>query len=195
MSRLLRLFLLFAVLFLIASPAYADIGAPMIFITLPMLIIGLIPIILVEAYMLKKKLKIELKLSIKTSSIMNVVSIIVGIPITWVILVLIQMLTGGGGAHGLQTPLQKFLAVTWQSPWLIPYESELYWMVPAASLVLLFPFFFASWFVELLTAKRILKQIDKISVNKSIFLANLSSYSILLVLAALWLIISIVKGK
>jgi len=167
----------------------------MIFITLPMLIIGLIPIILAETFILMRVISVSFKCGIKISAIMNAVSTVIGIPITWGSLVLIQMITGGGSAYGLQTPLQKFLAVTWQAPWLIPYESDLYWMVPAASLVLLIPFFFASYLIESLILRRILKQIDKALVNRGVFIANLYSYSILFILAFFWLAASIGKGK
>jgi hypothetical protein len=66
------------------------------------------------------------------------------------------MATGGGSAHGLRTLSAKLLAVTWQSPWLIPYEDDLVWMVPAAALCLLVPFFFASVYIEYQVARRVL---------------------------------------
>ena len=95
------------------------------------------------------------------------------------LLVILQMMTGGGGSHGLDTPLKKFLAVTWQSPWLIPYESELYWMVPTAALVLLIPFFFASWFIEYQVGKRILRDIESTKIKEAVLKANLLSYGLL----------------
>lgn len=178
---------------LLTKPAYADIGVPMIFVTLPYMVIGLIPIILIESYVLVKKLKIPFKQTIRISVIINIVSTIIGIPITWVFLVLFQMVTGGGRSYGLQTSLQKFLAVTWQSPWLIPYESDLNWMIPSATLVLLIPFFFASWFIEYRIAKNILKQIWASILKKGIFAANLISYTILFAFTVVWLIIAIKK--
>lgn len=179
----------------VATPAYADIGAPMIFITLPMLIIGLVPIIILETFVLMKLLRIAFKDGIKTAALMNVISTLVGIPVTWGALVFIQIFTGGGAAYGLQSPLQKFLAVTWQAPWLIPYESDLYWMVPSASLVLLIPFFFASYLIEALIARKILKGFDKAVLHRSVFLANISSYAVLFVLALGWLLFSLMRGK
>jgi hypothetical protein len=195
MRKLFRPLLLLLILFLSATPVYADAGVPMLFVTMPMMIVGLIPIILIEAYVLIKEINISLGESLKTSFIMNILSTLVGIPITWVALVFISMVTGGGRAYGIQTILQKFLAVTWQAPWLVPYESDLYWMVPAATLVLLVPFFFISYLVELFIAKKLEKRIDSIVISKGVFLANIASYSILFILALVWLIISIIKGK
>ncbi|HPT07698.1 MAG TPA: hypothetical protein PLO85_06120 [Candidatus Omnitrophota bacterium] len=182
-------------LFCFVSPAYADMGAPMIFITLPMLIIGLIPIIFLETFVLLKIMRIDFKAALKTSAFMNGISTIIGIPLTWVLLVLLQMFTGGGAAYGLQTPLKKFLAVTWQAPWLIPYESDLYWMIPAASLVLLIPFFFASYFVEAIIARRMQKSLDTGLLKKSVFVANVVSYAILFVLTLAWLLVSLFNGR
>ncbi len=190
----LHFFVWFLILLLsVVTPAYADIGAPMIFLTLPMLLIGLLPIILLEAFVLLKVTRIDFKGAFKVSALMNAVSTIVGIPVTWVLLVLLQMFTGGGAAYGLETPLKKFLAVTWQAPWLIPYESDLYWMMPAASLVLLIPFFFASYSIETVIARRMLKSLDKGLVRKSVFIANLLSYAILFVLTLAWLLFSLLK--
>lgn len=162
-----------------ASYAYANIGVPMIFITLPGMFLGFIPIVLVESTVLLKKLKIGFKRSFKTSLVSNGISTLVGIPVTWLILVILQMVTGGGGAYGLSTPLKKFLAVTWQSPWLIPYESEMGWMIPSAFLFLLIPFFFASFFIEYQLIKRMLTSMDAKRVRESVFFANLISYLLL----------------
>ena len=49
--------------------------------------------------------------------------------------------TGGGRAFGIDSSWQRVFAVTVQAAWLIPYESELNWMVPLAAIVLLVPFF------------------------------------------------------
>ena len=122
---------------------------------------------------------------IKVASVMNIVSTLFGVPATWLVLVGIQIVTGGGAAYGIETPFQKFIAITWQAPWLIPYHAELYWMVPAARLVLLIPFFFGSWFIEYFIAKKMLKEIKRTSLKRAILLANLVSYGLLAV-AALW---------
>lgn len=162
-----------------ASPAYADAGVPMIFVTFPGMLIALIPVVGIESYVLKHALGLTISRPIKTSAITNSVSTIIGIPLTWLLLVVAQMVTGGGRAYGIDTVFQKFLSVTWQAPWLIPYESQLYWMIPAATLVLLIPFFFVSWFIEHQVAKRILMEISSVRVNRSIFRANLISYTLL----------------
>jgi hypothetical protein len=137
----------------IPSVASANAGVPMIFLAMPALGLSIIPIIIIEAIFLSKKLELPISGAFKTTIISNLVSTIVGIPLTWLLLVLIQVLAGGGGAFGLDTTLGKVLSVTLQAAWLIPYESDLHWMIPVAGLILLFPFFFCILVVRILRVK------------------------------------------
>ena len=105
--------------------AYANAGLPMLFLAMPVFLISLLPIIAIEAFYISKSLNLTIKESLKIVSISNVFSTVVGIPLTWFLLVVVQMLTGGGGAYGLNSFMGKVLAVTWQAPWLIPYEQDL----------------------------------------------------------------------
>ena len=80
-----------------------------------------------------------------------------------------QMTTGGGSAYGINTSARKLLAATWQAPWLVPYETDLYWMLPVASLVLLIPFFFASYFVEAPIVARMERGYSQSAVRSAVF--------------------------
>jgi hypothetical protein len=103
----LIIFLLGTLLFVVANEANADIGVPMIFITLPGMLIALIPAILIETYVLSKQLTLTLKSSAKATIWGNVVSTIIGIPVAWFVLVVIQVVTGGGRAYGLGKPAKE----------------------------------------------------------------------------------------
>jgi len=168
-----------------------DIGLPMIFVAIPVMVVTLLPVVCLEAIVLRCSIGITYKQATKASFLTNLASTLLGIPMSWLLLVLIQMITGGDRAYGLKTPLTKFLAVTWQAPWLIPYESDLYWMIPAAGLFLLIPFFFVSWCVEYLVARRILKGVDPISTRRGVRNANIASYGLL----ALYLVMVLVTAK
>jgi hypothetical protein len=168
-----------------------DIGLPMIFVAIPVMAVALVPIVCLEAIVLRYYIGITYKQATKASALTNIASTLLGIPMSWLLLVLIQTITGGDRAYGLKTPLTKFLAVTWQAPWLIPYESDLYWMIPAAGLFLLIPFFFVSWYVEYLVARRILKDLDPISTRRGVRNANIASYGLL----ALYLATVLVTAK
>ena len=168
-----------------------DIGLPMIFVAIPVMVVALLPVVCLEAVVLRYSIGITNKQATKAAFLTNLASTLLGIPMSWLLLVLIQMMTGGGRAYGLKTPLTKFLAVTWQAPWLIPYESDLYWMIPAAGLFLLIPFFLVSWYVEYLVARLILKGVDPISTRRGVRNANIASYGLL----ALYLVMVLVTAK
>lgn len=174
--------------------AYANAGLPMLFLAMPAFLISLIPIIAIEGGYLSYGLGLPLSQSMKTSAVANAVSTIVGVPLTWGLLVLVQIMTGGGGAYGIDSFLGKVLAVTWQAPWLIPYEDAFDWMIPAAGLVLLVPFFFASWWSEYLVARKLNKGFLPAIVRVKIRNANLITYSLLAAWpVGFWILGSVIK--
>ena len=164
---------------LVPSIAYANAGVPMLFLAMPAFLISLVPIVAIETLYISKGLELPLAQSLKTVSISNLVSTVIGIPLTWFLLVLVQMITGGGGAYGIDSAMGKILAVTWQAPWLIPYEEDLNWMIPVAGLILLIPFFFASWWSEYFVSKKFNKTLPSVSIKSKVRNANLITYSLL----------------
>lgn len=167
---------LFPGILLVPESAQANIGVPMIAVTLPWMVIALVPVILVEGLILARRHELPFSRAAKAMSIANLITTFIGIPITWFLLVLVQMFTGGGSSYGIETAMDRFLAVTWQAPWLIPYESEIYWMVPAAFLVLSLPFFLSSWVLETFVLRKAFKEIPAPLLTRSALFANLASY-------------------
>jgi hypothetical protein len=180
-------------LFATTSPVGADMGVPMIFITLPGMMVALLPIIVVETLVLAKRLALPSRTILKAAAASNAISTLIGIPVAWLMLVVLQIGTGGGKAYGISTPVTKFMAVTWQAPWLIPYESDLDWMVPAASFALLLPFFLASLSVELRVNRWMLPDAERSSLRAATWDANLVSYVLLAVSIAAWLVAVLVR--
>jgi hypothetical protein len=178
----------------LAAPgaAQANVGVPMIFITLPQMLVALVPVIAIEALYARRALRLSQRQAFTSFGVANLVSTLIGIPLAWGALVLLQMATGAGHP-GIETPWHRFLAVTWEGAWLVPYrgyEHELYWMVPAATLFLLVPFFFASWWVEYLIVARLLRPLDRSEVRRATFRANLLSYGLLTLIALVRLVIA-----
>jgi hypothetical protein len=171
-----------------ATDSSADAGVPMLFVTFPSMLLALVPIVLVEAVVLGWTMGRKAASFLKAATIANVASTVAGIPLTWLVLVLLEWITGGGSAYGLGTPLQKFLAVTWQAPWLLPYERQLYWMIPAASLFLPVPFFFTSYLIEAPIVARIKRELPAAQVRAAVFRANLASYTGLVAFNVWWLV-------
>jgi hypothetical protein len=160
----------------------ADAGVPMIALEMPVMFFALVPIILIEAYVIRRRLNLRFRISSIASAAANVVSTIIGIPVAWGAMLALHLLTTGGYAKGIQTLSQKIVAVTLQAAWLIPYRSEGYWMIPTAAIVLLVPNYLISVWLERLVARRILRDTDRTRVDATVRLANIVSYSGLLIL-------------
>ena len=134
-----------------------DMGLPMIIPSMFIMLLALIPVIFIEGYFITKLLKINGPAGYQASLFSNLMSTLVGIPITWFVLVLLQLMTGGGSAYGFSTVWEKLIAFTWQAPWLIPYENqESAWVVYAAMIILLIPYCLASWYIEYLVSRSFL---------------------------------------
>lgn len=185
----LRLLMLGISISMLATDASADAGVPMLFVTFPAMLLALVPIVLLEIIVLGRVMGRSAASFVKSAAIANVVSTIVGIPLTWLVLVLLEWMTGGSAAYGLRTTMQKFLAVTWQAPWLIPYErQQLSWMIPAASLFLLVPFFFTSYLIEAPIVAHIKRDLPRTQMRAAVFRANVASYAGLAIVNVWWLV-------
>lgn len=156
------------------TEARADAGLPMIIVSMTGLIVTIVPIILVEAFVLSRGLGSPWQASIIASTAANLASMFVGIPAAWFLMVLLEMSTGGGGAHFV-TALDKVLSVTRDAAWISPYQD---WQIPVAQLVLLVPFFFASYWVETSVLVRIWPT-ETARVRTVSMRANLVTYTML----------------
>ena len=125
-----------------------NMGVPMIFPALYLMIAALLPIVFLEGYFFASKLRIDLWRTLRWTALANLISTVVGIPFTWFILFVFQMITGGTSSYNASPFLEKLLSVTIQAPWLLPIERQGSWTIYAAGLFLLIPFFFASWMIE-----------------------------------------------
>jgi hypothetical protein len=189
--KMQRIYWLATILLFIPAIAYADTGVPMLALLWPASWVLFIPIVVIEAWVARRILELDWQTSLKKTGIANAVSTLIGIPLTWGALVIVEiMLSQGGRAYGINTLSGKIIAVTVQAPWLIPYESDLDWMIPAASIVLLIPFFFVSVFIERWIFGR-KSQLNKAKVKSWSWKANLLSYALLQAVLICFLIYSI----
>jgi hypothetical protein len=179
-----------------SQAAYADAGLPMLILVWPSSWILLLLIIPLEAFVALRILKTSYLEGLKLSSLANLVSTIAGIPITWIVLVIAQIVCGGSRAYGIETLTGKILAVTVQSPWLIPYENARNWMVPAAAISLCIAFFFMSVGIEYYVATKLYGRNvgnDKLSALLTwSWRANLLSYGLIIVFLLILLILGII---
>jgi hypothetical protein len=174
----------------------ANAGVPMLFVQAPALIITLPIGILIEALICANYLQIPKKNAFGAATIANLISTVIGFPVLWFALVLIQMLTGGGGAPRFKDPWLSIYAVTVQAAWVLPFEEKLYWMVPSAMLILLVPTFFMSVFVEQFFYRRILRSIvPDADFIKASWKFHLASYGFLFALGLILLAHALITHK
>lgn len=175
----------------LVTPQFANVGVPMIFPQMVIMMIALAPIVVVEAVITQRQLRVSFKSAAKTMGIANLASTAIGIPMAWCVMLGLNLSTTGGVALGLQTPLRKLVAVTLQAAWLIPYENHLFWMIPCAATFLLIPSFIASVLLESLVAKLLWNDIDRKLIKSAVLRANLWSYLILFLGGCLWTFMAI----
>jgi hypothetical protein len=160
----------------------ANIGVPMLFVQLPLMIIALPVVIFIEAALCRRWFRMEWKPALRATSVANLVSTLVGFPLMWLTLVVVQMMVGGGSAPKIPDPWFSIYTVTVQAPWLLPYEDKLYWMVPTACLILLVPAFFVTVWIERKFYRRSLQRGEiSISISAATWRMHLASYAFLFV--------------
>lgn len=181
-NKFIYQFLCMLIILTFSYPVYANAGIPMLVIMMPGFILMFIPIVILESFYLTHKFKIKVKKSFKVVTLSNLVSTIIGIPLSWIILVMLQLLLGGGGVlYDLNTVFGKFLAVTVQAPWMLPINKGEGWMILIAAFFLLFIFFFVSWMSEFYITKYLLRNdgFKRLFIRNVVLFANLFSYSFL----------------
>ena len=169
----------------------ANVGIPMIFWQLPSATFALVPVALLETCVASRLLKHRFVDTVRPVFIANLFSTFIGIPIAWIAMLALNIITTGGSAHGFDTPFDAFRSVVLQASWLVPYEDDLVWLVPSATIVLLVPYFLASvkaehWFLK----PRIASTAPSV-LARAVWISNAVSYGCLLAYSIYWLTSSI----
>lgn len=191
--------MLFCLLLLAGLPtcAVADVGVPLIALTLPSMILALIPIVLLEAAVVAVVLRLPFHRLLLPLLAANGVSTVVGIPFAWIVQFIIEALAGGPSGFSAPPFWERVLSVTLGAAWLMPVSRDTYWMVPTACLVSLVPAFFVSIYLEYRVLMHVCYDRDWFSVfdasdppamKRGIIAANLASYGLLLLVLLAWLI-------
>jgi hypothetical protein len=184
----------FAVLLL-----FADMGIPMIVLTWPAMAMLLLPVIVIEGLLCKKWLGLPAWQAIKINALSNLASTIIGIPVAWAVMLAIEFGIMGlvGESNALQnwhSPIANVIFFLFGSAWLNPDLGESAWVIPAATLVLLMPFFFASYWIENLVVRRMVgmpggepSNLAYPRVKAAVRNANLVTYGAMFVATSVWL--------
>jgi hypothetical protein len=168
------------------SPILADVGVPMLVLAFPLAFFLLVPIVVLETWISRSFAQISFRRRIVGVIAANAFSTLLGWPITWVALVMLQIMIGAAeGIPALDTPWRLAASVTLQAPWLMPYPDEYYWMIPTAAIVLMIPAFFATLQFESWVLKYRWPEVSICERKRFVWRANFASYA-LLVAAGLW---------
>jgi len=172
------------------SLVIANAGVPILAVRYPAIACALVPVIVSEVLVAKRMLKLDTFRAAAAIVPANLVSTLLGFPLLWMLLIILQVFVGGGPS-GFWS---RAYAVTIQAPWLIHYGYGLRWMIPAVSVYLMIPAFFVSVFVERWICAAFWRDLSKPRVRRFSWSAHLVSYSVLLVSVALYYFIRIRLG-
>ncbi len=189
-------------------PLLADAGIPMIFLAFPAMVLLLVPVVIIEGLLCKKWLGLTTWTAMKSNAVSNAVSTIVGVPFAWAIMLALEFGTMGlvdrsPAIQNWNSPLANVIFFFLSSAWIGPPEGKSLWlaaMVPAATLVLLIPFFFASYGLEYLVLRFMVgmpeggpPNVSYPRVRTAVRNANLITYGTMFVATTVWLVILLAK--
>lgn len=183
-------------------PMLANVGVPVIFIHWPLMLCALVPVIILEALLIRRWLALSLRDAFVGVGKANVFSTLVGVPLAWLAMLAMEFavtvpfrLAAAKWKWELDGPVWQVLGFLLSVAWLVPAEGYLHWMVPAAVALLLVPCFYLSVVLEGRSCTRTWTTVDPARVRRGVFAANLASYALLFVLACGWVTFELVtKG-
>jgi hypothetical protein len=172
----------------------ADVGIPMIFVQVPAMVCALVPVIIIEANLIRRWVPLSSRDAIDGVVLANLCSTFVGIPIAWLIMLLVELALSGasGGAtdmwpEGFGSLIGRILWLLLNAAWIGPGDGVPPWTIPVAAAALLIPSFFVSVWFERRIGLWWWPTSDPRAVRRGVYMVNLASYALLLVLACGWI--------
>jgi hypothetical protein len=163
----------------------------------------LIPIIVIEGLLCKRWLGLSAWEALKANAASNVVSTIIGIPFAWFVMLAISFATRSVDQRIFESRslIAKAVAFFLSSAWIGPVDNPRNsWIIAAATLALLVPFFLASYateyFVIRFISERVGSEWENIppkTLRLSVRNANLVTYGLMFMGTTIWLIVSLPK--
>lgn len=155
----------------------------MIMFEYPMAILALLPVILIECWVVRREVGLSISKNLKAVALANLASTLVGFPLAWLlrfslelsVLVVVTTLKISRGPSFAQNPLAEWIGVILGSAWLVPNDEGLWWTIPIAALIGLVPAFFISVEIERKIVAKYWTEFSE-KIPKTVFRANLASY-------------------
>ena len=170
---------IFLAVLLIASPAHANVILPLWMLSWGAMFLALLPIIVIEAIVIWVRAGTLFWQSGLAASVGNLASTLIGIPVAVILHAMLRARVDDTPKR-LRTAWEKIRMVVWHVPYVYDEEGRVPdWMWPGGCLVLMVPFFLASWLSEFWVAQLLLGDNSAWRLGHAIFEANLVTYGIL----------------
>lgn len=190
--------LILLVLLAFPTVAMANAGLPMLAIVWPMSVPAFIPVVAVESWVVRRALNVSWRVAITQMVKGNIFSTLVGIPLAWVASVAVEFLLMFLVVNVTDSKsypphaIGQVGGIILSAPWLGPFREGGHWIIPLAMIVLLVPFFFASFWTEAWYVSRNLCPEAPERARRALWSANAYSYIGLFIASVCWLVFGVV---
>lgn len=180
-----RFALVGAAIGLIATPAWANVGIPMIALAWPAYWITYLPVVVIEGAIVRRLLSVGWRDALKHLAIANLISTLIGIPIVWLLLLGVEIALGTTVLSGeLTHPVAVFAMTIVGAPWMPPVESR--WPIYWAFVILAVSFCGASIFVEYRYLRGKFPKVEYADALLAVCIGNVTSYLVVCMFALLF---------
>ncbi|MDP3540261.1 MAG: hypothetical protein Q8S26_16320 [Azonexus sp.] len=179
--------------------ASANAGLPMLAIVLPLSLPAFLPVIAVESWLLGRTTGTGWRAVLGPVVMANILSTLVGVPLAWIAMVALEFSLAwlSVDVFSLRSYPPSFVGefgrIVLAAPWLGPISHGAHWILPVATITLLVPFFFASFWSEAWYLVDRFSPMAPRQVRSAIWRANLASYFMLLAACLAWLAIGLYR--
>jgi hypothetical protein len=175
-------------------PLLANMGIPMLFVQWWLMACAVLPVIIIETLVVRRKIGMPLGQAVGGIAAANVLSTAIGVPLAWLTAFALGVGFLTPFAYGaerwhwqLDSPVFQVFGFIESVAWIVPANrAQAAWMVPLAAALLLIPCFFASVIIERWACRHIWRSIETSAVRHVVCRANLYSYAALFVFGCLW---------
>lgn len=165
----------------------ANAGFPTIMAQVPLMVLALIPTVLIEGYVILRATRLTTRKAFTTTTVANLASTFVGIPLAWVFMYLVAMATHFGFRG---QPISQILKVVLSAAWADPGMDDHAWKVHLAMLVMQIPAFVLSVLIERWVFRAYYPTIDRKLIGRAVLTANAITYALLCAMFACWLAVT-----
>jgi hypothetical protein len=178
----------------------ANFGLPLLLFQLPAMLMALVPIIYLEVWAVRSRLNLSRRHTFGAVTTANLVSTLIGIPVAWFILMVLQQMSGPGMKSFIKyfhndqnSPLWAAFSLLTGFTWISPRPENRYWMVPIAAALMLLPSYLASVWLERPICRRWWSHLDPALVSQAVTHANRLSYAALFFFTCVWLVWGVLR--